>query len=134
LRKRLQELKAVQPYGLTWARLFYMYGEDQPSSSLFPALRAAAMAGQREFPMSGGEQIRDYLPVAEVARRLVELTLNPADRGPINLGSGQPVSVRSLVTAWIAQNGWNITPKYGELPYPDYEPMAFWGDPGGELL
>ena len=54
--------------------------------------------------------------------------------GSINLGSGRPVSVRSLVTAWIAQNGWNITPKYGELPYPDYEPMAFWGDPGGELL
>jgi nucleoside-diphosphate-sugar epimerase len=129
LRKQLQHLKAVHPYQLTWARLFYVYGDDQPGTSLFAALKAAVAAGHTQFPMSGGEQLRDYLPVSEVARRLVDLAINPGDRGPINLCSGQPVSVRRLVEGWIGQNGWNIRPKYGELPYPDYEPMAFWGDP-----
>jgi nucleoside-diphosphate-sugar epimerase len=128
LRKQLQYLKAVHPYKLTWARLFYMYGDGQPGTSLFAALKAAVAAGHNEFPMSGGEQLRDYLPVAEVARRLVDLAINPGDPGPINLCSGQPVSVRRLVEGWIWQNGWKIQPKYGELPYPDYEPMAFWGD------
>ena len=130
LRKQLQYLKAVHPYKLTWARLFYMYGDDQPGTSLFAALKAAVAAGHSEFPMSGGEQLRDYLPVSEVARRLVDLAMNPGDPGPVNLCSGKPVSVRRLVEGWIGQNGWKIQPKYGELPYPDYEPMAFWGDSG----
>jgi nucleoside-diphosphate-sugar epimerase len=127
LRKKLQYLKAVHPYKLTWPRLFYMYGDGQPTTSLFTALKSAVAAGHREFPMSGGEQLRDYLPVSEVAHRLVELTMNPKDRGPINICSGQPISVRRLVEGWIDRNGWNIVPKYGALPYPDYEPMAFWG-------
>ena len=130
LRKKLQYLKEVHPYKLTWARLFYMYGEGQPAASLFMALKSAVAAGHREFPMSGGEQLRDYLPVTEVAHRLVELTLNPGDRGPINVCSGQPISVRRLVEGWIDRNGWHIVPKYGALPYTDYEPMAFWGDAG----
>lgn len=127
LRKKLQSLKCAHPYKLTWARLFYMYGDDQPPTSLYPMLKAAVAAGEHQFPMSGGDQLRDYLPVDEVARRLVDLAINPGDPGPINLCSGQPVSVRSLVESWIEQNGWNIEPVYGKLPYPDYEPMAFWG-------
>ena len=127
LRKKLQYLRAVHPYKLTWARLFYMYGDGQPAASLFPALKLAVAAGHREFPMSGGEQLRDYLPVTAVAHRLVELAMNPEDRGPINICSGQPISVRRLVEGWIDRNGWNIVPKYGALPYADYEPMAFWG-------
>jgi nucleoside-diphosphate-sugar epimerase len=129
LRKKLQYLKGAHPYKLTWARLFYMYGNDQPGTSLLPLLKAAVAAGDREFPMSGGEQLRDYLPVTEVARRLVDLAANPGDPGPINLCSGRPISVRRLVEGWIEQNGWKIEPKYGALPYPDYEPMAFWGNP-----
>lgn len=78
--------------------------------------------------MSGGEQLRDYLPVTEVALKLVALALQPADHGVLNLCSGQPVSVRSLVEGWIAENNWAIELELGHLPYPDHEPMAFWGD------
>jgi dTDP-6-deoxy-L-talose 4-dehydrogenase (NAD+) len=127
LRKQLQYLKSAHPYKLTWARLFYIYGDDQAGTSLLPLLKAAVAAGHTEFPMSGGEQLRDYLPVSEVARRLVDLAVNPGDPGPINVCSGQPISVRRLVESWIDQNGWKIEPRYGKLPYPDYEPMAFWG-------
>ena len=132
LRKRLQYLRAVRPYKLTWARLFYMYGDDQPATSLFTMLKAAVASGHKEFPMSGGEQLRDYLPISEVARRLVDLAVNPGDPGPINVCSGQPISVRRLVETWIDQYGWEIEPDYGKLPYPDHEPMAFWGDPGND--
>jgi dTDP-6-deoxy-L-talose 4-dehydrogenase (NAD+) len=127
LRKQLQFLQSAQPYKLTWARLFYMYGDGQPATSLIPMLEAAVAAGHRHFPMSGGEQLRDYLPVSEVARRLVDLAVNAGNPGPVNVCSGQPVSVRHLVETLIAQNGWKIQPQYGALPYPDYEPMAFWG-------
>lgn len=131
LRRRLQALQADRPFRLTWARLFYMYGDDQPATSLWPSLKAAALAGREEFPMSGGEQLRDYLSVEDVARRLVALALAPAERGPVNVCSGQPISVREFVETRIRQNGWSIRPKYGEMPYADYEPMAFWGERSG---
>lgn len=127
LRKQLQQLQAVQPFDLTWARLFYMYGEGQPETSLFPLLRKAVAAGERAFKMSGGEQLRDYLPVAEVAQRLVELALRPRNPGPVNVCSGKPISVRRLVEGWLDEYGWKIELQLGHLPYPDHEPMAFWG-------
>lgn len=127
LRRQLQWLKALHPFSLTWARLFYMYGEGQPPTSLLPLLRKAVAEGELAFRMSAGEQLRDYLPVSQVARDLVRYAVKPLDRGPVNVCSGSPISVRRLVEGWIAEYGWDITLRLGELPYPDYEPMAFWG-------
>ncbi len=132
LRKQLQQLQSIHPFDLTWARLFYMYGDGQPETSLLPMLRRAVTAGDTTFKMSAGEQLRDYLPVSEVARRLVDLALSARDRGPVNVCSGTPVSVRRLVEGWIADHGWKIALELGQLPYPDYEPMAFWGVPPAE--
>jgi dTDP-6-deoxy-L-talose 4-dehydrogenase (NAD+) len=47
--------------------------------------------------MSGGEQLRDYLPVQEVARRIVFWVEHPECQGIINCCSGKPTSVRSLM-------------------------------------
>lgn len=128
LRRQLEYLKAAHPFQLTWARLFYLYGQGQAESSLLPQLRQAAERGDRVFNMSGGEQLRDYLPVAEVASYLVSLALGKKDAGIVNVCAGVPISVRKLVEGWIQENGWLIRPNLGYYPYPDYEPMAFWGD------
>jgi dTDP-6-deoxy-L-talose 4-dehydrogenase (NAD+) len=128
LRCQLEYLKSTHPFQLTWARLFYLYGEGQAESSLFPQLRQAAERGDPVFNMSGGEQLRDYLPVTEVARHLVSLALAKRDMGAVNVCSGAPISVRKLVEGWIKENGWSIALNLGHYPYPDYEPMAFWGD------
>ena len=127
LRKQLQLLKEAHPFAFTWARLFYMHGAGQAGTSLLPMLESTVAQGKDTFDMSGGEQLRDYLPVAEVARRLVDLAIGRRDLGPINLCSGKPISVRSLVEGWIRERGWNIELRLGQFPYPDYEPMAFWG-------
>jgi nucleoside-diphosphate-sugar epimerase len=125
----LRWLAAQQPLRLTWARLFYLWGEGQAAGSLWPLLQAAALRGDAAFPMSGGEQLRDYLPVAEAARQLVTLALRGGhDSLTVNVCSGRPTSVRSLVEGWIAQHGWPIRPQLGHYPYPAHEPMAFWGD------
>ena len=50
------------------------------------------------------------------------------DNGVVNVCSGEPISVRKLVEGWIEDNGWSIKLNLGYYPYPDYEPMAFWGD------
>lgn len=128
LRRQLEFLKAVKPFDLTWARLFYMYGEGQPKSSLYPQLKDAASRGERVFNMSGGEQLRDYLPVGEVARLISILAVHQSGAGCVNVCAGKPISVRKLVEGWLAENGWDIGLNLGHYPYPGYEPMAFWGD------
>ena len=130
LRRQLECLRAEVPFAFTWARLFYMHGEGQAAGSLYPLLRAAALRGDEVFAMSGGEQLRDYLPVGAVARSLAALALGRCDAGIVNVCAGQPVSVRTQVESWIAEHGWPIVPAFGRYPYPDHEPMAFWGDPG----
>lgn len=129
LRRQLEYLKVVRPFQLTWTRLFYLYGEGQTESALLTQLRRAVERNDQLFNMSGGEQCRDYLPVAEVARHLVSLALAEKDIGIVNVCSGIPISVRKLVEGWIKENGWSIRLNLGHYPYPDYEPMAFWGDP-----
>jgi dTDP-6-deoxy-L-talose 4-dehydrogenase (NAD+) len=128
LRKDLERLRERRPFNLTWARLFYLHGEGQAGGSLLPQLEAAIHRGDPAFDMSGGEQLRDYLPVETAARHLVALALNGRDNGIVNVCSGHPVSVREVVEAVVAKRGASIELNLGRFPYPDHEPMAFWGD------
>ncbi len=128
LRHQLKFLQSIKPFNLTWARLFYMYGEGQTNSSLYPKLKESILRGDQVFNMSGGEQLRDYLPVEEVADQISQLAMTGSNVGTINICSGKPISVRSLVEGWLEENDWKIELNLGYYPYPDYEPMAFWGD------
>jgi nucleoside-diphosphate-sugar epimerase len=130
LRRQLEFLRSVHPFALTWARLFYVYGEGQAETSLLSQLKRTVERGESRFAMSGGEQLRDYLPVEDVAASLVALALRQADVGVVNVCSGKPLSVRALVERWLQENGWNMELDLGHYDYPDYEPMAFWGDRG----
>jgi dTDP-6-deoxy-L-talose 4-dehydrogenase (NAD+) len=127
LRRQLEYLQQVKPFNLTWARLFYLHGEGQAGNSLLPQLQAAVLRGDGVFNMSGGEQLRDYLPAVEVARLLVSLAMTQRDNGAVNVCSGVPISVRRLVEQWIREKDWSIHLNLGHFPYPAWEPMAFWG-------
>ncbi len=113
---------------IAWARLFYMHGPGQNPRSVLAQLDAAIGRGDASFPMSGGEQLRDYLPVETIADRLVRLALAKGAAGAFNICSGAPISVRRLVEERVAARGAEIALELGAYPYPDYEPMAFWGD------
>lgn len=128
LRKFLECLQAHEPFVLQWARLFYMHGSGQNSNSLLSQLDRAIDAGDECFNMSGGEQLRDYLAVDEVASRLVSLLEHPGCCGAVNICSGKPISVRRLVENHVQSRGAQIKLNLGFYPYPDYEPMSFWGD------
>ncbi len=129
LHAQLRFLQRDRPFNLTWARLFYLWGVGQNPRSLWPLLQRAIAAGDPTFPMSSGEQIRDYLPVTEVADILALLALRAVDDGIVNICSGRPIAVRAQVEQWIAAAGASIRPEPGCYPLPDYEPLAFWGDP-----
>jgi UDP-glucose 4-epimerase len=128
LRESLQRLCLQKPFVFKWARLFYLLGKGQASGSLIPQLDKALANGETEFNMSGGEQVRDYLPVERLAEYLVRIALQDKVTGIVNCCSGVGITVRQLVNDYLEAQGQHIKLNYGYYSYPDYEPMRFWGD------
>ena len=128
LRKKLQALSAKQNFILKWIRLFYMYGKGQGSKSLISQLDKALANNEPVFNMSGGEQVRDFLKVDKVAEYIVQIAAQKEVTGIINCCSGKPVTVKQFVLDYLKQQDKTIELNTGYYPYPDYEPMSFWGD------
>ena len=126
LRKKLTLLSFKKDFNLQWARIFYMFGKGQNSNSIISQLDFAIKNNQKVFHMSGGEQLRDYLPVEKASEKLSNL-YKSGNKGIFNICSGKPISIRNLVESYIEKNNSNIIPKYGYHPYSVYEPMQFWG-------
>lgn len=127
LRLYLEMLQRDHPFLLQWARLFYLHGPGQNARSVLAQLDRAIDEGRPHFDMSGGEQLRDYLPVAAAAEKIASLVRTPAAAGVFNCCSGEPISVRRLVEQRIEQRGARLALNLGHYAYPDYEPFAFWG-------
>lgn len=128
LQKFLSQLKKSNPFSFKWVRLFYMHGKGQNPNSILSQLDKTIEEGKEIFNMSGGEQLRDYLPVEKVAEYIVRIALQNQVEGIINCCSGQPIAVKELVKNYLAVKHKNIQLNLGYYPYPDYEPMRFWGD------
>jgi len=128
LRKALEALGHEQDFELAWLRLFYLFGEGQSSKSLYSLLRDAIKRGDDTFDMSGGNQWRDFLPVNEAARLIVETALLRGNTGIVNICSGTPIKIQQLVQNWIDTSGTRMSMNLGRLPYSDAEPMEYWGN------
>ncbi len=128
LRKFLEELRKKYDFCFKWIRLFYMYGKGQSPKSILPQLDIALDNNEEVFNMSGGEQLRDYLPVSKVAENIVKISLQKNITGIINNCSAKPISIRKLVENYIKKRKKTIKLNLGYYNYPDYVPMAFWGN------
>ncbi|MFC2035021.1 NAD-dependent epimerase/dehydratase family protein [Chloroflexota bacterium] len=128
LRKYLEQLQSIIPFNLKWIRLFYLYGKGQRPDSVLSQLETTLERKGEAFNMSGGEQLRDYLPVEKVAECIVKIAVQDKVSGIINCCSGKPISIRKLVENYLFEKNKSIKLNLGYYPYPDYEPMAFWGD------
>jgi nucleoside-diphosphate-sugar epimerase len=126
LRRFLVLLQTIYSFDLKWIRLFYMYGEGQSEKSLLSQLKKALNDGDESFPMSPGDQLRDYLPVEEVAKRVIQISLENRS-GEFHCSSNKPISVLNLVKNFLSLEKRNIEIRTHEFPYNDYEPIAFWG-------
>jgi dTDP-6-deoxy-L-talose 4-dehydrogenase (NAD+) len=116
------------PFVFRWVRLFYMYGKGQHPNSLLSQLDRALDDNEPVFNMSGGEQIRDYLSIEQVADLISRIALQQQVTGIINCCSGIPVKIKDLVMAHMSGRNKFIPLNKGYYPYADYEPMYFWGD------
>jgi dTDP-6-deoxy-L-talose 4-dehydrogenase (NAD+) len=128
LQKFLSQLQLLQQFSFKWTRLFYLYGRGQSPNSIFSQLEKAISEGEEVFNMSGGEQVRDYLTVEEVATNIIAIATQQEVSGTINCCSGAPVRLKDLVEKYLKEKGYSIKLNLGYYPYLDYEPMEFWGD------
>ena len=128
LRRMLEMLVKQHPFHFKWTRLFYMYGEGQNSNAILSQLKKAIDNKDEIFNMSGGEQLRDYQPVEDMAYNIMAIALQNEVTGIINNCSGRGTKVIDLVNDFILRENVTISFHKGYYPYPDFEPFAFWGD------
>lgn len=113
---------------LTIDRIFQVFGDGEASSRLWPSLKKAAKLGQ-DFPMTKGEQIRDFVSVNTVVNTLFDNCQNQGliKGQPIikNLGTGEPQSIRQFCEYWWDK--WDASGRLliGELPYREGEVMRY---------
>jgi nucleoside-diphosphate-sugar epimerase len=99
---------------------FQVYGPGQPAQALIPSAIAAALRGG-DFPMTHGEQLRDWVYVDDVVEAFIEvgrrLATTPALSGEtIEIGTGRTASVREVVESIYRIAGGSGRPLIGVLP------------------
>ncbi len=129
LRRYLELFCQENRCAFKWIRYFYMYGDEeyQKPRSLLALLEDAIKKGDATFNMSVGTQLRDFLPIKDVAHYSSIVALS-SFTGIINICSGIPTSVRELVERQCKELNSSIRLNRGYYPLPQYEPMAFWGN------
>jgi nucleoside-diphosphate-sugar epimerase len=109
-----------------WARLFFLYGPGEDERRMVPALIKSLLTGQH-FRATSGEQIRDYLHVEDVATALWAIAARGLV-GPVNIASGQPISVRAMMQQLAGAIGRPELVDFGSLPHRAWEPPFIVGD------
>ena len=101
-------------------RIFHVYGPGEPETRLWPALRRAALAGE-DFPMTAGEQVRDFVPVQAVAAQFLRALcfdgVLPGEPQVRHVGSGQAQTLLGFSRHWWAQWGATGQLQPGVVPY-----------------
>jgi len=127
--KALSQLLPGHGVEFAWCRLFYLYGEGEDARRLVPYLRAQLAAGA-PVELSRGEQVRDYLDVAEAGRMIADAALGPG-QGPVNICSGVPITVRALAERIADEYGRRDLLRFGARPDNLTDPPIVVGVRGG---
>lgn len=109
-----------------WGRVFHLYGPGEAEGRLVPAVVRALLARQ-PAECTAGTQLRDFMHVQDVGEAFVAL-LESDVRGPVNIASGEPVTVADLVVRLA--RGLDAEPllRLGARPTPAGEPPRLTAD------
>lgn len=103
----------VNSLQLFYGRIFSAFGDGQCEANFWPSLRKAALSG-KDFPMTRGTQIRDFIPVEAVSSALLTACQRndviPGQPCIENIGTGQPLSLRAF-----AEQEWKRFGAAGQL-------------------
>ncbi|MCX6124389.1 MAG: NAD(P)-dependent oxidoreductase [Proteobacteria bacterium] len=101
-------------------RVFFLYGPGEPKNRLVPAM-INSFLNNTSPRCSDGEQLRDFMSVEDVAAGLVEL-LKSKVNGVVNIASGAPMTVKSLVQEIAHLTDSKVPILFGSVPRPVGDP------------
>lgn len=123
----LQMLWRTDQFPAVTLRIFLAYGPGQGNKRFLPQIIQGCIKNHR-FPVSGGEQLRDFCYVDDVVEGILRALYASKVCGQvINLASGEPVSIRSMIEMVCSLVGQG-QPDFGQIPYRKGENMALWAD------
>jgi len=112
----------------TIVRPFHLFGKGEHQTRFWPSLVNAALNGY-DFPMTMGEQVRDFTPVEYAASKISQISLDLLGLDPdirlVNIGHGNPQTLLDF-----AKSQWSLFNASGKLlpgavPYRQDEIMRY---------
>lgn len=122
----LRGYAASAGFGLAWGRVFLLHGPGEPPGRLVPSV-ATAMLEARPAACSHGRQVRDLMQVEDVAAGFGALLASEVT-GPVNVASGEPVTLADVVGAIGEITGHPELARLGAIPASPDEPARLVAD------
>lgn len=126
MQRMLQAYCAETGVSGAWGRIFFLYGPHEHPSRLVSSVVRSLLQGNLAR-CSPGTQIRDFMHVQDVADAFVSL-LESAVTGPVNIGSGQPVTLREVIYQIAHGIGRSDLVRLGALPMSPSDPPLLCAD------
>lgn len=111
----------------SWCRLFYLFGEGEYPARLMPYVRNQLERGET-VKLSAGTQVRDFLDVREAGSMIAQV-VDTGQTGPINICSGNPVTIRQLVEGIADEYGRRDLLEFGTAAIHPSDPAVVVGVP-----
>ena len=109
-----------------WCRLFYLFGENEHQRRLVPYIRSQLESG-KTAKLSTGKQIRDFMDVKDAGKIIANIA-NSKIKGPVNVCSGIPITVRELAEKIADEYGRRDLLDFGAKPENEFEPSYIVGE------
>ena len=123
----MQAMAKTENFPGVVVRLFLVYGPGQDDKRFLPQIIKGCLQGTT-FPVSEGKQLRDFCYIEDIVDGLLlSAVQNEAKGEVINLASGQPVSIKSVIETVVKLIG-SGNPEFGAHPYRSGESMELYAD------
>lgn len=126
LRQVALEFSRRSDLSAAWGRIFYLYGPYERPQRLMPSVILSLLRGEIARCLHG-RQVRDFLYVADVADAFASL-LDSAVEGTVNIASGEPVTIRALVSRCAQIIGREDRVEFGAIQASATDPPAVIAD------
>ena len=126
LQKMFHQYSRQKEISQAWGRIFFLYGPFEHENRLIPYV-IKSLINDIPAECTDGHQVRDFLHVEDVADAFAAL-LDSDIQGPVNIASGEPVSIRHIVEKTGALIGKPGLIRLGARSSPVDEPQLILAD------
>jgi len=123
----LQTLYRTEMFPAVILRPFLVYGPGQSEERFIPQI-IKGCTNRQEFPVSKGEQLRDFCFIDDFVQAVFSALDNHSAHGEvINIASGKPISIKKMINTIVAVIG-SGQPQFGQIAYRNGENMELYAN------